>query len=81
MAGSERCLFCGAEIPEGRQVCPDCERSGGRRKPAAPREILCETCRHGRKDGRYVLCMKIGGHLYGQKFPRDWYCKDRERRG
>lgn len=22
---SERCVCCGAEIPEGRQVCPICE--------------------------------------------------------
>lgn len=22
----ERCIFCGVEIPEGIQVCPDCER-------------------------------------------------------
>lgn len=21
-----RCLFCGAIIPEGRQICPTCER-------------------------------------------------------
>ena len=23
---SEYCVCCGAEIPEGRQVCPDCKR-------------------------------------------------------
>ena len=23
---AERCLFCGEIIPEGRQVCPNCER-------------------------------------------------------
>ena len=23
---TERCAMCGAEIPEGRQVCPNCER-------------------------------------------------------
>ena len=23
---SERCVCCGAEIPEGRQVCPSCEQ-------------------------------------------------------
>lgn len=22
----DRCVCCGAEIPEGRQVCPNCER-------------------------------------------------------
>ena len=25
----ERCVCCGAEIPEGRQVCPSCEESFG----------------------------------------------------
>ena len=24
---SERCIMCGNEIPEGRQVCPKCEES------------------------------------------------------
>lgn len=24
----ERCVCCGAIIPEGRQVCPNCERKG-----------------------------------------------------
>lgn len=22
----EKCYFCGAEIPEGRQICPICEK-------------------------------------------------------
>lgn len=25
---SERCVICGEEIPEGRQVCPKCEKGG-----------------------------------------------------
>ena len=24
---TENCICCGAEIPEGRQVCPSCERA------------------------------------------------------
>ena len=24
MSGEERCVCCGAVIPEGRMVCPDC---------------------------------------------------------
>lgn len=27
---SERCVCCGAEIPEGRQVCPTCEAEAKR---------------------------------------------------
>lgn len=26
--GAERCVCCGAAIPEGRLVCPGCERRG-----------------------------------------------------
>lgn len=25
----ERCICCGEIIPEGRQVCPNCEEKGG----------------------------------------------------
>lgn len=25
MADVDRCVYCGVEIPEGRQVCPGCE--------------------------------------------------------
>ena len=28
MAGPERCVCCGEIIPEGRQVCPQCEKGG-----------------------------------------------------
>ena len=26
MISEERCVVCGSVIPEGRQVCPDCEK-------------------------------------------------------
>ena len=26
MANNNRCVICWAEIPEGRMVCPDCEK-------------------------------------------------------
>ena len=26
---SEYCVCCGAEIPEGRMICPICEKDGG----------------------------------------------------
>lgn len=29
----EKCLFCGADIPEGRQVCPLCEKAATAEKP------------------------------------------------
>ncbi len=30
---SEHCVCCGAEIPEGRQVCPGCEKGGTMKTP------------------------------------------------
>lgn len=32
------CVCCGAEIPEGRQVCPDCEIKGTQRSEASRKE-------------------------------------------
>lgn len=28
----ERCICCGEIIPEGRQVCPNCEKEGERKE-------------------------------------------------
>lgn len=30
--GEERCVMCGEIIPEGRQVCPTCEKNANRVK-------------------------------------------------
>ena len=41
---AERCVCCGAIIPEGRQVCQTCENA-----VYQPRErIPCAACRHQR---------------------------------
>ncbi len=37
MAQEEKCVFCDAVIPEGRQVCPNCEKMQFRE---------CTECRH-----------------------------------
>ena len=28
MTDADRCVCCGEIVPEGRQICPQCERSG-----------------------------------------------------
>lgn len=38
---SEHCVVCGAEIPEGRQVCPSCEKNLFIKQPIVKR---CEVC-------------------------------------
>lgn len=32
MADADRCVCCGEIVPEGRQVCPQCERKNERRE-------------------------------------------------
>lgn len=43
----DRCVICGEIVPEGRQVCPKCERSTGRAKRVCygcgEREIGCHA--------------------------------------
>ena len=31
MAGADRCACCGKIVPEGRQVCPSCQGTNGKR--------------------------------------------------
>ena len=40
----ERCVCCGEIIPEGRQVCPDCEAEINDSYEADPHP--CDTCSH-----------------------------------
>ena len=35
--GEERCVCCGAIIPEGRMVCPECERKAAENETEQPR--------------------------------------------
>ncbi|MCD8396110.1 MAG: hypothetical protein LUD12_02795 [Lachnospiraceae bacterium] len=35
---ADRCIICGAIIPEGRQACPSCEQRAGRKS--------CATCEY-----------------------------------
>lgn len=35
----ERCLICGAIIPEGRQICPNCEQRSAEQETGAKGEL------------------------------------------
>ena len=55
----ERCVCCGAEIPEGRMICPACERA------IIPDD--CKECPHniGGKNGHCALTgAPIGGRTH-----------------
>ena len=47
---SEKCIVCGAEIPEGRQVCPSCVSN--KTKPSEI-EVLKEALRLALSDKTY----------------------------
>ena len=47
---SERCVCCGEAIPEGRQVCPACEKGAKREDKMTINEFSEKArrhCRHG----------------------------------
>lgn len=49
---TERCIVCGEEIPEGRQVCPVCEHQNKTRVyPCAPE--------------KNTRCKKTACYIYG----------------
>ena len=55
----DRCLICGAVIPEGRQVCPTCERgdTGKRDRERVIRDLkeaLRKTEKHTDYDFVYI---------------------------
>lgn len=38
---SEKCIFCGSDIPEGRQVCPICESDMNRDREPKKQKSFC----------------------------------------
>lgn len=61
---AERCVCCGAIIPEGRQVCPNCENAPLREKLI---ELIFSTPRElsiGMRNGKsFMSVAKIADHL------------------
>jgi hypothetical protein len=56
-----RCIACGDLIPEGRMVCPRCERSAEDRlaKPKHP----CQICIHYEACGESTRTMPCAGRM------------------
>ena len=44
MAGVERCVMCNDVIPEGRQVCPNCEKKVVNSIVEAMEIVMCKRC-------------------------------------
>ncbi len=45
MSNDNRCVCCGAPIPEGRQVCPSCEHADP--PPRTRKSVLKGDCKRG----------------------------------
>ena len=41
---NNRCLYCNKIIPEGRQVCPNCEKADIDVRSVTPENELCRDC-------------------------------------
>lgn len=56
----DKCVCCGAYVPEGRQVCLNCENRVRRKCPYCG---STETEMHGTAPGDYkwMLCLTCGG--------------------
>jgi len=50
---TDRCICCGAQVPEGRQVCPDCYvgvEAHGHTCAIMGESCICNRCEHGTYD-------------------------------
>ena len=64
MPGENRCVCCGTIIPEGLQVCPNCESGGSRMdaKGKPEKTIIRNAIMH--KDGQRFLSGYRHGNAY-----------------
>ena len=73
----DRCIACGDIVPEGRMVCPICEKG----KPTADvvEVIRCRECRwYSKEQDGWGICFHThSNHLY---VPEDFYCAYGKRR-
>ena len=72
----DRCVCCGAIIPEGRQVCPTCEKANGAivkvetcfcDADGMPKNQLSAACLNG---SRLPIARNGARHIAAQSIPR-----------
>ena len=49
---TNRCITCGIPIPEGRQVCKQCE-DHGKKQPDLVEVVRCKDCKYYKNDTYY----------------------------
>ena len=72
---AEHCVCCGEIIPEGRQVCPICEKA----TPTADvvEVVRCKDCTWAsRADNGELRCGHDNRGLYFGFVPENWFCAD-----
>lgn len=52
------CVCCGLPIPEGRQVCPDCENHGKNERELVE-VVRCKDCKHWNSVDERIKHMSI----------------------
>ncbi len=71
---NNRCISCGAIIPEGRQVCPNCERKAGIDRAitsvytVTPENAFCLACKNKKCNGE---CKELREYLTGERKNRN----------
>lgn len=57
----DRCLICGAVIPEGRQICPLCERNDTKRRDLERviRDLRQALIRTEKNTDYDFICLKV----------------------
>lgn len=77
MSEAEKCVCCGATIPEGRQVCIMCGYEANKPKPDLVEVVRCKDCKHCKEWGKSIWCDK---HKVFMSMQLDDFCSYGERK-
>ena len=75
MSKAEKCVCCGATIPEGRQVCIICGYKVG--KPDLVEVVRCKDCKHWIYWADQKRCSCIKHHIQSNSYD---FCSYGERK-
>ena len=80
---AEHCVWCGAVIPEGRQVCIICGLKTNYKQSTtdAVEVVRCKDCKYAfHHPLGYIYCHRDGRNAYEMVFRKDSFCSYGERK-